>query len=158
RRFDREAGKADDVEGASRLPENRRRRLANESQPLLDREQADLVRVGADADHQPVAEARRMLDHVEMPVGHRVEGAGEEAGARHRLKALACACSRGKGARTAHCARAASRPVDQLFTIASDSGSVLAPGRDATKRFYKPRRGLNDISVLSMSWSGRSFG
>ena len=73
-------------------------RLADHRQPLFDAEEPRLVRIGTDADHQPVAQCRGVLDDVEMPVGHRVEGAGEEARADHAGKALARRVDGDKGA------------------------------------------------------------
>ena len=84
RRLDREAGESDDLElAALAAPAASLRRLADHRQPLLDRERPGLVRICADADHQPVAERGGVDDHVEMAVGHRVERAGIEGDAGH---------------------------------------------------------------------------
>src|SRR4029077_18845354 len=79
-----EAGEFDDVKLASRLSHDGRGRLVNQFQALFYCEQGGLVVGGADADNQPVAERCRMLDHVQVPVGHRVKRAREEADAGHR--------------------------------------------------------------------------
>ena len=57
---------------------------------------AALLRDGADADDQPVAERRRVLDHVQVPVGHRVEQP-EKKPTRVIAQALACRGALSKG-------------------------------------------------------------
>ena len=129
-------GEGDHVEFAALRLQRRLGRLADQLQPLLDREQPRLVGVGADADHQPVAQRRRVRQHVEMAVGHRVEGAGIEGDAGHG-DGLAGRARRGKGRGGQRCACAAPRSArGRSWKRRTPGGHMAKPLRSA--RWFAP--------------------
>ena len=62
-------------------------------QPLLQREERILVRVGGDGDNDAVEEFRRAANDVQMPVVHGIEAARIKRHARRKMFCLTHVCS-----------------------------------------------------------------